>query len=41
MDSEGSVKDNKTEIEGMILKITGLQIPDHEVKERTHQRRFT
>ena len=41
MDSERSVKDNRTKNEGTILKMTGLQIPDPEVKERAHRRRFT
>lgn len=41
MDSKRSAKDDKTEIDGTILKMTGLKITDPEVKERAHRRHFT
>ena len=41
MDSGQSQKDYRPKIDGTLLKMTGLQIPDPEVKERAHRRRFT
>ncbi len=40
MDYGPTGKDMKVELDGPILKMNGLRIPDPELKERTHRRRF-